>query len=143
MPHSFSLLKARQESLKKRSIPLILTHGVFSRRNFGFCADENGNDKIILFNWQHAAVSHPFFDFCEFHEKVDEKIVDKYLSYWSSYEQLEPAKEFSEIARRLGWLLRIYVQANCIYASGQQTHGDSPFEEELANTWIRLPTIRG
>ncbi len=78
-------------------------------------------------------------DFCEFHGKVEEKIVDEYLSYWSSYKQLERAKECFEIARRLGWLLRIYVQPDCICAS--RPHGYSPFEEEIANTWIRSPTV--
>ncbi len=83
MARSFPLLKAQLESLKKYNIPLALTHGDFSRRNVGFCADKKGKEKIILFDWQYAAVSHPFFDFCEFREKVDEKIVDEYLSQWS------------------------------------------------------------
>ncbi len=54
----------------------------------------------MLFDRQCAAVSHPFFDFCEFREKMDEKIVDKYLSQWSLYEPLERAREFLKLQNR-------------------------------------------
>ncbi len=82
-------------------------------------------EKIMLFDWHYAAVSHPFF--CEFCDKVNEKIMDEYMSQWSSYEPLERAKEFRWVGFREFMCMQIAI--------GEQTHGESPFEEEIAATW--------
>ena len=101
------VVKARLMKLQDFNVPLTLTHGDFSKRNVGFKKGAAGEEKMILFDWQFAAVSHPFFDFHEIHEKVTVEERRAYLRMWSDFESLERCEQLYELAYPLGWLLKL------------------------------------
>lgn len=105
-PEIYSLLRI----LEEYNIPLTLTHGDFSKGNVGFIRNSDGTERITFFDWEYAAVSHPFFDFHRFHNRAltNEQIND-YLSIWTAFEPLERCREAFLIAKGLGWVMKLIV----------------------------------
>ena len=102
--------------MQEYNIPLTLTHGDFASRNLGLKKGRDGSQQLVVFDWQFAAISHPFFDLQEIHEEqnISEEERRCYLEMWREYEPLERCEELYEIAHRLGWLLKLHgiVRAN-------------------------------
>ena len=126
-------VKERLKKLEEYEIPLVLAHGDFARRNVGFKVDESGEESMVLFDWQFAAISHPSFDFHQFGEKVQEAELDEYLSKWTKKMTLDRVKEAYELANVLGWLLKISVIMKCLDASDPQE--GSEMREAMVTCW--------
>lgn len=98
------------------NVPLTLVHGDFSGGNAGFKTEREENDNIILFDWQYACIGHPFFDLHEVtvHNDFPENVINDYLDLWAGYESRERAREALEIARILGWTLKMWTSLDCL-----------------------------
>ncbi len=85
LPPIVPKLKARLEKLKQFKIPLTLNNGDFATRNFGFKkaekmsedSTEDGKETMVLFDWERAFISHPFFDIRDY---PDLSLLREYLS---------------------------------------------------------------
>lgn len=98
------------------NLPLTLVHGDFSNGNAAFKTEEEEEDNLILFDWQYACIAHPFFDLHEVTVQNDfpENVINDYLDLWAEYESRERAREAYEIARVLGWTLKMWTSHDCL-----------------------------
>lgn len=112
--------------LRTYNIPLTLVHGDFAKHNATIvsakggiacrdgddehCDDEaDSSEKILFFDWQYACISHPFCDLHEMHKELTENTMNVYLDLWSEYESRERAREAFELAKNLGWCLKMWT----------------------------------
>lgn len=108
------LIKNTCHRLREYKIPMTLVHGDFATRNMSLLFDGSDNDSnILLFDWQYACISHPFCDLHEFYEFASEDVLTEYLDLWIDYEPYSRAREALELAKDLGWLLKIWSSFNC------------------------------
>ncbi|CDF33331.1 unnamed protein product [Chondrus crispus] len=121
-------LKAEIERLQEYSIPLTLTHGDFASRNLGLKKGGDGSQQLVVFDWQFASISHPFFDLREIHEEqnLSEEERRCYLEMWREYEPVERCEELYEIAHRLGWLLKLHGIARANNSKRPELHSEWP-----------------
>lgn len=63
---------------------------------------------MILFDWQFGHIGHPFSDFHRVHEDVSDDLRDEYLQMWSSYKDLDRAREAYDIARKLACMAKAW-----------------------------------
>lgn len=113
-------VKELLNSLKQYNIPLTLTHGDFGKRNVGFVTDADGGRRTILFDWQYAAVSHPFFDFHDYDkEDFTDELIEEYLHMWIEFEPIERCRDAFKIGTAMGWALKML-------SSVEYTHVPTP-----------------
>lgn len=96
--------------LKEYRIPFTLVHGDPALWNATHEPADSRN--VLLFDWEFACIGHPFCDFHELHEDLSQDLVDEYLTMWATCEDIEKAREAFEIARKLGWILKMWSLAD-------------------------------
>lgn len=101
-------LKAMCVELASYAIPYSLEHGDFHAHNIQIVGEQ-----VVFFDWTDACIAHPFFDMAvlldEYYDVLDmsqaeERLIQAYLSAWSSYESPERLRHAFELARTLGAL---------------------------------------
>lgn len=96
------------------NLPLTVVHGDFSDGNIAFRSEEA--DQMILYDWQYACISNPFLDLHEVtvHNDFPEDIINDYLDLWLRYETKERLWEAFQLARSLGWILKMWTSIECL-----------------------------
>lgn len=92
-------------------VPLTLVHGDLGLRN---AAKSETEEKFILFDWQYACISHPFFDLHEVRHELDPIIVDECLSLWEKYADREEIDKAHQITAVLGWMPKLWSMIECL-----------------------------
>lgn len=70
----------------------------------------------VLYDWQYACISHPFFDMHRIYEDWSDEAVEKYLGYWTEFGTMEKLKQVLPIACTMAWLLKAWSIIECLEA---------------------------
>ncbi len=98
---------------------------------------EDSKETMVLFDWERAFISHPFFDVQDFRDRT---FVNEYLAQWGEYESFERAVECYKLARPLGPLLSAYSTLRCMEKGmpGDEVTMQIYFESCLQDSVCRL-----
>eukprot|EP00178_Gracilaria_changii_P025771 TRINITY_DN79276_c0_g1_i1.p1 TRINITY_DN79276_c0_g1~~TRINITY_DN79276_c0_g1_i1.p1 ORF type:complete len:476 (+),score=50.82 TRINITY_DN79276_c0_g1_i1:144-1571(+) len=113
------LLKNMCIHLASHNIPLTLIHGDVARSNSARTHPEEAG--ALLFDWEFACISHPFFDFHRIADESEDSImIDEYLMKWFAIEQLEEAREAYDIGVHLGHFVKMWALSDRLEESAPQ-----------------------
>lgn len=113
------LLKKMCLQLASFEIPLALIHGDVARSNTA--RSHSLETEALLFDWEFACISHPFFDFHRIaDESKDSIMIDEYLMKWFPLEHLDEARTAYDIGVHLGHFVKIWALSDRIEASAPQ-----------------------
>ncbi|PXF40126.1 hypothetical protein BWQ96_10164 [Gracilariopsis chorda] len=105
--------------LASHDIPLTLIHG-----DAALCNSARSHSRklgALLFDWEFACISHPFFDFHRIHDESDDSaIIDEYLLRWFPAEQIAEARTAYDIGVHLGYFVKIWALSDRFNASAPQ-----------------------
>ncbi len=105
------LLKQMCLDLEELGIPHSLEHGDFSLEHV--VVSEGGQE--VFFDWANATISHPFFSYCTFSDKLrdsypaltgetEQSLADEYLRHWRSFADETALSQALIVARPLAAL---------------------------------------
>lgn len=120
LAENIELITSSLQEVSESGIPSTLVHGDLCESNFAYrrCGSSDSTDNLvpILYDWQHACISHPFFDFHRIHNELSPQMVENILNQWIHVSSIERLRRTFKLSCILGWLLKFWNSIDCLEA---------------------------
>lgn len=120
LAENLELITNSLQEVSESGVPSTLVHGDLCESNYAHRRSgkrDSTNDLVpILYDWQHACISHPFFDFHRIQSELSPQLVENILNQWIHVSSIERLRRTFKLSCILGWMLKFWNGIDCLAA---------------------------